>query len=104
MKIRRGRTANRLFSEQTLRPISSPCSALLCLRYMVKVRDVIEAVEAAGWVYERTHGDHRIYGRIGQPGTVVIPGQLGGDVPEGTLSSICRQAGIDKATLKRGGR
>jgi len=58
---------------------------------MVKVRDVIEAVEEAGWVYERTIGDHRIFGRPRQPGTVVVPGQVGGDVPEGTL-------------LKRGGR
>jgi len=77
---------------------------MLCLRHMVKVRDVIEAVEEAGWVYERTRGDHRIFGRPRQPGTVVVSGQVGGDVPEGTLTSICRQAGIDKAKLKRGGR
>jgi HicA toxin of bacterial toxin-antitoxin, len=43
-----------------------------------------------------------IYKKAGQPTTVVVPGQLGKDVPEGTLTSICRQAGIDKTTLKRG--
>ena len=71
---------------------------------MVKVRDVIEAVEAAGWVYERTRGDHRIYGRPGQPGQVTIAGKPGNDMPEGTLNSVCRAAGISKAQLKRGGR
>jgi len=69
---------------------------------MVKVRDVIEAVEEAGWTYGRTRGDHRIYKRTEQQ--VVIAGKPGDDMPEGTLNSVCRTAGIDKATLKRGGR
>jgi predicted RNA binding protein YcfA (HicA-like mRNA interferase family) len=71
---------------------------------MVKVRDVIAAIEDVGWVYDHTTGDHRIFVRPGQRGTVVVPGHPGKDVPEGTLTNICRQAGIDKATLKRGGR
>lgn len=71
---------------------------------MVKVRDIIEAVEDAGWVYDRTEGDHRVYTREDAGGIVVIPGKPGGDMPEGTLGSICRQAGISKAKLKRGGR
>ncbi len=70
---------------------------------MVKVRDVIDAVEEAGWIYEeRTRGDHRIYKRTEQQ--VVIAGKPGDDMPEGTLNSVCRTAGIAKATLKRGGR
>lgn len=68
------------------------------------MRDVIEAIEEAGWVYDRTRGDHRIFIRPGQRGVVVVPGQPGMDLPEGTLTSICRQADIDKAALKRGKR
>ncbi len=68
---------------------------------VVKVRDVIAAVEEDGWVYDHTTGDHRIYVRPGHMGQVVIAGKLGNDMPEGTLNSICRTAGIDKATLKR---
>jgi len=71
---------------------------------VVKVRAIIEAVEEAGWVYERTAGSHRVYKRADAGGIVVIPGKPGADVPDGTLTSICRQAGIDKGTLKRGGR
>lgn len=71
---------------------------------MVKVRDIIEAVEADGWVYSHTTGDHRQYKHPQKPGTVTIPGKPGVDLPEGTLSAVCRQAGIDKAKLKRGGR
>ncbi len=71
---------------------------------MVKVRDIIEAVEEAGWVYERTESSHRIFKREDAGGIVVIPGKPGDDMPEGTLTSICRQAGINKAKLKRGRR
>ncbi len=49
---------------------------------MVKVRDVIEAVEEMGWVYDHTMGDHRIYVRPGQPGVVTIAGKLGSNMPE----------------------
>ncbi len=71
---------------------------------MVKVRDVIEAVEDAGWVYDHTTGDHRIYVMPGQPGQVTISGKPSQDLQEGTLTAVCRQAGISKVTLKRGGR
>lgn len=70
---------------------------------MVKVRDVIEAVEEIGWVYDHTTGDHRIYVRPGQPGVVTIAGKPGSDMPEGTLNQVCRVAGVSKANLKRGG-
>jgi predicted RNA binding protein YcfA (HicA-like mRNA interferase family) len=71
---------------------------------MVKVRDIIEAVEAAGWVYDHTSGDHRVFKREGVARLVVIPGKPGNDMPEGTLTNVCRQAGINKSMLKRGRR
>lgn len=76
----------------------------ICVEAMVKVRDIIEAVEAAGWVYDRTTGDHRQYKHPTRPDVVTIPGKPGDDMPEGTLNTVCRKAGIDKATLKRGRR
>ncbi len=71
---------------------------------MVKVRDIIEAVAEDGWVYDHTTGDHRQFKHPTKPGVTTIPGKLGTDMPEGTLNAVCRQAGIDKAKLKRGGR
>ena len=61
---------------------------------------MIEAVEAAGWVYVRTRGDHRQYSRTGSQDVVTIPGKPGDDVAEGTLTAICRKAGLDKQALK----
>lgn len=71
---------------------------------MVKVRDVIAAIEVAGWLYDHTTGDHRVYKRAELAGIVVIAGRPGADMPEGTLTSVCRQAGINKGKLKRGER
>jgi len=59
------------------------------------------ALDGAGWVYDRTRGDHRIYKRVGEISRVVIAGKPGDDMPEGTLNNVCRTAGVDKATLKR---
>jgi predicted RNA binding protein YcfA (HicA-like mRNA interferase family) len=67
---------------------------------VVKVRAIIRAVEAAGWVYDRTVGDHRQYVRPGQLGVVTIAGALSDDLQEGTLNRVCRDAGIDKERLK----
>ena len=49
---------------------------------MVKVRDVIDAVKLAGWLYDHTTGDHRVYKRDGVDGIVVIAGKLGADTRE----------------------
>ncbi len=67
---------------------------------VVKVRDIIEAIEDAGWVYVRTAGDHRQYAREGATNVVTIAGKPGDDMSEGTLGAICRTAGIDKSALK----
>lgn len=67
---------------------------------MVKVRDIIEAVEDAGWVYVRMNGSHRQYAHEGQDAVVTISGKPGDEMPEGTLATVCRTAGIDKNALK----
>jgi predicted RNA binding protein YcfA (HicA-like mRNA interferase family) len=62
----------------------------------VKVRDVIKCVEADGWYYVRTRGDHRQYKHPTKKNVVTIPGQLGDEMPTGTLSNIFRQAEIKR--------
>jgi len=61
----------------------------------VKVRDLIDLIESRGWRLKATRGSHRQF-RHPQKGIVVtVPGQLGKDVPVGTLKSILRSAGLD---------
>jgi predicted RNA binding protein YcfA (HicA-like mRNA interferase family) len=45
-----------------------------------------------GWFLARTKGSHRQYKHPEKPGLVTIAGQLGHDLPPGTLSSILKQA------------
>jgi len=62
----------------------------------VKVRDLIHLLESRGWRLKTTRGSHRQF-RHPQKGMVVtVPGQLGKDVPVGTLRSILRSAGLEK--------
>ena len=58
----------------------------------MKVREVVRMIEADGWVLVRTRGDHRQFHHPRKPGTVTISGNLGVDMPKGTLNSVIRQA------------
>ena len=57
-----------------------------------KVREVIELLEADGWEFKRMRGDHRIYYKKGARRPIPIPG----DLKDGTLGSILREAGLKK--------
>ena len=59
----------------------------------VKVRDVIRTLEQDGWCLDRQVDSHRQFRHPGRPGTVTVAGKPSGEVPKGTLRSICRQAG-----------
>ena len=61
---------------------------------MPKVGDAIRLVERDGWVLDRIRGSHRIYEHPTKPGIVVIAGQEGTDLPQGTWHNILRQAGL----------
>lgn len=63
---------------------------------VVKVRDLIRAVEEDGWKHVRTTGSHRHYKHPSKPNVVTIPGHPGDEVPPGTLKSILRAAGLEK--------
>jgi predicted RNA binding protein YcfA (HicA-like mRNA interferase family) len=59
-----------------------------------KVYEVIELLEANGWVYRRTKGDHHLFMKAGARRPVPLPGKRNDDVPAGTLNAILRETGI----------
>jgi predicted RNA binding protein YcfA (HicA-like mRNA interferase family) len=61
----------------------------------MKVRDVIRLIEEDGYLV-RTKGSHRRYKHPTKPGLVTIAGHPNDDLAEGTLSSILKQAQLQK--------
>lgn len=61
----------------------------------MKVRDVIKRLKADGWYLARTKGSHRQFKHHTKLNTVTVSGNLGVDVPIGTLRSIWRQAQLE---------
>jgi predicted RNA binding protein YcfA (HicA-like mRNA interferase family) len=62
----------------------------------VKVREVVRLIENDGWRLDHQTGSHRQYRHPSKPGTVTVAGNLGTDVPPGTLGNILRQAGLKR--------
>jgi len=60
----------------------------------VKVREVIRMLQDDGWALVVTSGSHRQFKHPTKPGRVTVSGQLGDDMPKGTLASVKRQAGL----------
>jgi predicted RNA binding protein YcfA (HicA-like mRNA interferase family) len=60
----------------------------------LKVRDLIKTLENDGWTLVRTRGSHRQFKHRTKPGTVIIAGKRGVDVPPGTLNAILKQSGL----------
>jgi predicted RNA binding protein YcfA (HicA-like mRNA interferase family) len=58
----------------------------------VKVREVIRMRGDDGWTLVVTKGSHRQFKHPIKPGRVTVSGQLGDDMPKGTLASVKRQA------------
>ncbi len=65
-------------------------------RYCVsmKVRDAIKLLERDGWFFKNQTGSHRHFIHPVKTGKVTIAGHSSDEVPEGTLKSIFKQAGI----------
>jgi predicted RNA binding protein YcfA (HicA-like mRNA interferase family) len=62
----------------------------------MKPKEVIRLIEKDGWYLKRQPNDsHRIYKHPIKPGMVVVAYHGSKDVPEGTLKSILRQAGLE---------
>ena len=62
----------------------------------MKVKQVIELLEANGWTYLGTKGDHHKYIKEGARRPIIIPGNKNDELAEGTLQSILREAGLKK--------
>ena len=60
----------------------------------MKVKEVINALEADGWYLARTKGSHRQFKHPTKLGAVTVSGKPNVDVPPGTLNSILKQAGL----------
>jgi len=61
----------------------------------LKYREITKLIEQDGWYWKRSGGSHRIYKHPTKSGTVVIAYHGAKDVPEGTLKSILKQAGLE---------
>jgi predicted RNA binding protein YcfA (HicA-like mRNA interferase family) len=60
----------------------------------MKVREVLQRLQAEGWVMKRQKGSHRQFFHPSFPDRrVTLAGKPNLDIPRGTLSSIFKQAG-----------
>lgn len=59
----------------------------------ISSRDIIRALEAAGWKEVRVTGSHHHFRHETQPGTVTVPHPVK-DMPLGTVRSIEKQSGV----------
>ncbi len=67
---------------------------------MPKVREMIRLVEQDGWSRVRTRGSHRQFKHAAKRGTVTIAGRLSKELGPNTVSSILKQAGLDRSALE----
>jgi len=68
----------------------------------MKIRDVIELIEADGWYLVTTKGSHRQYKHATKLGRVTIAGHPNDDLAPGTLNSVLKQAQLEKPKKKKG--
>jgi predicted RNA binding protein YcfA (HicA-like mRNA interferase family) len=61
----------------------------------LKYREIARRIEEDGWYLKRTSGSHHIYKHPTKSGTVVVAYHGAKDLPEGTLKSILKQAGLE---------
>lgn len=60
----------------------------------MKVREVIRLLERDGWMLVVTRGSHRQFKHEKKLGRVTVSGNMGEEMPKGTLASVKRQAGL----------
>ncbi len=59
-----------------------------------KVREIIDLLEAEGWRYISTKGDHHKFYKEGARRPIIVAGKRNDDLAEGTINSILREAGL----------
>ena len=60
----------------------------------MRVREILDMLEADGWYLARTRGSHRQLKHPTKRGTVTVAGKPSLELPPGTLGSILKQAGL----------
>jgi predicted RNA binding protein YcfA (HicA-like mRNA interferase family) len=65
----------------------------------VTVRELIRALERAGYVFRRQKGSHQIYQHVETGQRISVPVHTG-DVPKGTLRQILRLADLSPNRLR----
>ena len=65
----------------------------------MKVRDVVAMLKRDGWELVVTRGSHRQFKHSLKSGRVTVSGNLGDDMPKGTLASVRKQAGLYREQL-----
>lgn len=60
----------------------------------LKPREVIRALQKAGFYIHETAGSHIQLKHPGKPGRVTVPSHQGFDLPKSIVKSIIRQAGL----------
>jgi predicted RNA binding protein YcfA (HicA-like mRNA interferase family) len=62
--------------------------------YNMKVKDIVKLIEQDGWFQVAQRGSHRQFKHSTKSGRVTIAGKSSNDIPQGTLNSILKQAGL----------
>ena len=60
----------------------------------MKVREVVKAIEAAGWNYQYSRGDHHYFKHPTRPGKITIAGKGSDTLHPKTLGTILKMAGL----------
>ncbi|MBX7132344.1 MAG: type II toxin-antitoxin system HicA family toxin [Fimbriimonadaceae bacterium] len=58
-------------------------------------REVVDAIEQAGWRKDRQKGSHAVFKHDDRSGRIVVPMHQG-DLPKGTVRDILKKAGIQR--------
>ena len=66
-----------------------------------KVRDVVELLEANGWAYSRTKGDHHVFTKEGARRNIVVPGRMNDDLYNPFVARILKEAGLSMNDFKK---
>jgi predicted RNA binding protein YcfA (HicA-like mRNA interferase family) len=61
----------------------------------LKYREITKIIEQDGWYWKRSSGSHHIYRHRTKPGIIVVAYHGTKDIPEGTVKSILKQAGLE---------
>ncbi len=62
----------------------------------MKVKELIDLLQADGWFQVRMKGSHRQFHHSTKKGTVTVAGKPSVDIPPGTLNSALKQAGLKR--------